>query len=71
MKKILLISSIFILLTSFIFIDTYVYICKGEGSKRYHLIKNCRGLKACTHKIDKITLKSAEKIGKTLCKWED
>lgn len=71
MKKILLITSIFFLTISFISKDTYVYICKGEGSKKYHLIENCRGLKPCTHKIDKVTLKKAENIGRTLCKWED
>jgi hypothetical protein len=71
MKKILLILSVLFLVTSFTIKDTYVYICNGKGNKKYHLVKNCRGLKPCTHKIDKITLKSAEKIGRTLCKWED
>lgn len=71
MKKIALILSVFFLVASFTVKDTYVYICKGKSSKKYHLVKNCRGLKPCTHKIDKVTLKSAEKIGRTLCKWED
>ena len=71
MKKILIILSVFLLVASFTFKDTYVYTCKGKGSKRYHLVKNYRGLKPCTSKIDKVTLKSAEKIGRTICKWED
>ena len=71
MKKALLITSIFFLTASFISKDTYVYICKGGNSKRYHLVKNCRGLKRCSHKIEKITLIKAKKVGRTLCKWED
>jgi ribosomal protein L16 Arg81 hydroxylase len=71
MKKTLLILSLFLLVTGFTFKDTYVYICKGKGSRRYHLVKNCRGLKPCKSTINKVTKMNAEKVGLTLCKWED
>ena len=51
---------------------TSVYICDSEGAKKYHLNKNCRGLKNCNHKIIKVTIEEAKKKGKkTLCGWED
>ena len=48
-----------------------VFICKGKSSERYHLEKNCRGLKNCSTDIAVVTLEEARKIGRTLCKWED
>lgn len=71
MKKVLLILTVFFLTSSFVNKETYVFICKSTGSKRYHLTKTCRGLSPCKHTIEKVTKKSAEKIGRTLCKWED
>lgn len=51
--------------------ETNVYICKSKGGKKYHYKEDCRGLKPCTHKIEKVTLKEAKAGGKTLCGWED
>lgn len=71
MKKLFYISSFFFLLTSFTISETYVYVCNSTGSTRYHLKKDCRGLKPCKATIKKVTKVSAEKVGRTLCKWED
>lgn len=49
-----------------------VYICKGPGSKRYHLDKECRGLSNCSTDTYKVTKEEAINTYKrTLCKWED
>ncbi|MBO0321551.1 hypothetical protein J0X14_04510 [Muricauda sp. CAU 1633] len=51
--------------------DNNVFLCMGKGSKRYHYIKNCRGLSNCSTKIYEVTLKKAKEMGRTLCGWED
>jgi hypothetical protein len=48
-----------------------VWICKSGGAKRYHINRNCPGLKRCSHTIEKMTVKEAEAVGLTLCKYED
>lgn len=48
--------------------DTYVYICTGPQSKKYHKTENCRGLNKCSGSIKKITLDEAKQIGRTPCK---
>lgn len=48
-----------------------VFVCKGPGSKRYHLDKDCRGLSRCSTPVEKVTLKQARAMGRTLCGWED
>lgn len=68
---ILTISSIMVILFSFHQEETKVYICKGKGSKRYHLIKTCRGLSHCSTDTFEVPLKKAKKMGRTLCGWED
>ena len=47
---------------------TYVYVCTGPSSKRYHRTPNCSGLNRCSREIKKITLQEAEKKGRTACK---
>ena len=42
----------------------YVWICTGPKSKCYHTIKNCNGLRRCSGKIKKMTLKKAKNIGR-------
>ncbi len=50
---------------------TLVYICDSEGAKKYHLTKDCEGLKTCKHTILEVSLKEAKKRGKkTLCGYE-
>ena len=52
--------------------DVMVYICDSKGAKKYHLVKNCRGLSNCKHDIIKVSLKTAVSKGKEdLCGWED
>ena len=60
----------FVLSTS-ISIKGGVYICTGKYSKRYHLVKKCRGLSNCKGSIKNVSLAEAKTIGRTLCGWED
>ena len=53
-------------------VATSVYICNSNTAKKYHLTKTCRGLNACTHSIDAVSLSDAKyKYKRTLCGWED
>lgn len=48
---------------------TYVYICTGGSSARYHKSSSCRGLNSCKGKVVKITKDDAEnKYHRTACK---
>jgi len=49
---------------------TNVYICDSSNATRYHLVKNCRGLSNCSHRIITVTLEEAKRRNLTLCKWE-
>lgn len=51
--------------------ETTVYVCTGKYSKKYHLVKNCRGLSNCKSDIIKTTKLEAINSNKTLCGWED
>jgi len=72
MKKIK--TFIFLLLTALILISfqsppTYVYICTGAKSERYHKVNTCRGLSNCSKQIIKITKEDAvKKYKRTPCK---
>jgi len=48
--------------------ESYVYICTGPQSKKYHKTEKCRGLNKCSGTIKKITLEEAKKINRTPCK---
>lgn len=48
-----------------------VWVCQSSGATRYHLDRNCHGLRRCGETIEKTTATAAEKIGLTLCKYED
>jgi hypothetical protein len=65
-------SLIFLLLflTSIGCAPSTVYICDSPNSIRYHLDKNCRGLKNCSHRIISVSLEKAKALHLTLCKWE-
>jgi len=76
MKKLTTLALIFILFTSFVDIETKVFICKGKSSKKYHLKKNhlkknCRGLSNCSTDTYEVTLDKAKELKRTLCGWED
>lgn len=47
---------------------SYVYVCTGPKSKRYHGNKNCRGLQNCSEEIKKVTVDKAKGMGRTPCK---
>ena len=47
--------------------DTYVYICTGPQSKKYHSSPRCNGLNRCSATIEKITLSKAKKLGRGPC----
>lgn len=49
--------------------ETYVYICTGGSSKRYHKSTACKGLDNCQASVKKVTLDYAEnKLKRTPCK---
>ena len=48
--------------------DTYVYICTGPDSKRYHRNSDCRGLNNCSASIERVTLAKAKSMKRTSCK---
>lgn len=48
-----------------------VYVCKSDTGSRYHLNKDCHGLKRCKHQIEKMSINKAKKIGRTICGYED
>ena len=45
-----------------------VYVCTGGSSKKYHSMKDCRGLGSCKSTPVKIKLADAKKAGRTACK---
>lgn len=71
MKKLLLTLATSVLILSASAPADEVYICKGRASKRYHLKKDCSGLKNCSTAVYKVTKKEAADLGRTLCKLED
>lgn len=48
--------------------ETYVYICTGGSSKRYHSNPKCKGLSNCQAEIKKVSKSYAETKGRTPCK---
>ena len=48
--------------------DTYVYICTGPKSYRYHSKSDCRGLNSCSGNIEKVTIAKAKSMKRTACK---
>lgn len=50
--------------------DTKVFVCKSKAATRYHLRKDCSGLKNCDLGIAEITLAKAKELERTLCKLE-
>lgn len=48
-----------------------VYVCNSASVTRYHLNRDCRGLKSCQHKIVEVAESQARDKGLQLCGWED
>ena len=53
--------------TEFAKSESYVYICNGPKSKRYHSTSQCKGLSSCSTEIEKVTLSVAKEKGRTAC----
>ncbi|AUC86567.1 hypothetical protein CW731_15320 [Polaribacter sp. ALD11] len=70
MKKIFLVIIIFAFSTAFQTREKEVFICTSKSSKKYHLKKDCKGIKRCRSKIKKITKIKALNVGRTKCKLE-
>lgn len=76
MKRILLLATaIFLVQTTYVppknvtnKAETYVYICTGPQSKRYHKTDNCKGLSRCSKTVKKVTVDKAIDLGRTKCK---
>ena len=47
---------------------TTVYVCTGGSSKKYHGLKDCRGLSSCHGSIVKMAVAKARQSGRTPCK---
>lgn len=78
MKTILFIVVTALTLTSATFgtsnnnlIEKSVYICNGPKSTKYHLKKECTGLRNCSTEIEEISESKAIDKGRTLCGYED
>lgn len=72
MKRYLL--TVFITLSSFAFsftpaANSKVFICVSSSAKVYHNLKTCQGLQSCTHKIEEVTDRDAEKTYAGLVKF--
>lgn len=48
----------------------YVYICVSKTAEKYHFTEDCRGIKKCTHTIEKVTITQAKGKGYSLCGFE-
>lgn len=51
--------------------ETTVYHCNSGTATSYHLKKDCRGLNACKHEVETLTVAEAKEQGLKLCGWED
>ena len=75
MKQKLLFIIVFITLSSInlalVSLEKSVFICDSQNAKKYHYVKDCRGLNACKASIKKLSLEDAKKLKRTLCGWED
>jgi hypothetical protein len=43
-----------------------VIVCISKTSYKYHA-RSCKGVKACTHEIKKVSIAEAREMGKTPC----
>ena len=71
MKKIITLTVITLVFSSFTMLQSMVYLCNGGSSKVYHKSENCRGLKFCSTKVEKVSEDAAIKLGRRKCKIEN
>lgn len=70
MKLILLCFIAFFVSASSISSSKTVYLCLSETAVAYHIVRDCKGLDRCTHKIIETTLKDAiEKYNRRSCRF--
>lgn len=62
--------TLLILIISFTFSSygQFVYICSGNSASKYHVNKNCRGLKSCGGPIKCTTITAVTQQGRSACK---
>lgn len=48
-----------------------VYICVSKTASKYHLDRDCHGLKNCKHEIKSVSKSEALELGYSLCGNED
>ncbi len=71
MKKLITLTLITLVFSSFTMFQSMVYVCKGPSSKVYHKSERCRGLSNCSSKIEKLNEDEAKKMGRRQCKIEN
>lgn len=49
--------------------SSYVYICTGPKSHKYHTDEYCKGLSSCSGDIIRMDIEEAYDSGYTPCKW--
>ena len=70
MIRLITLSLITLLFSTYNMVQSDVYICKGGSSKVYHKSDRCRGLSNCSTVISKVTTDEAKKLGRRACKIE-
>ena len=70
MKKLITLTLITLVFSSFTMFQSDVYICKGPSSKVFHKTESCKGLTKCSTQIYKVTEDEAKKMGRRQCKIE-
>jgi hypothetical protein len=71
MKKLITLTLIALIFTSFTTFQSMVYICKGPSSKVYHKSERCKGLSNCSTQIYNVSEDEAKKMGRRKCKIEN
>lgn len=69
MKSFLFIATLIIAFNKFQTSPT-AYLCDNGKTNKYHLSKQCRGIRKCNYKIVEISLEKAKKKGYGLCGYE-
>ena len=70
MKKLITLTLIILVFSSFTMFQSMVYVCKGPSSKVYHKTDHCKGLSHCSTQIYKVTEDEAKRMGRRQCKIE-
>lgn len=66
MRRIIL--SLFLFVCGLYSYGQTVYVCSGSSTSKYHIDKNCRGLKSCGSPVKSTTIAAMTKQGRSACK---